>query len=171
MVYVRSTSTDTGCPALRFGGIMGGISDEGKVSPFTLIDERYANGDVGESQGMAQMEDLLASNKKIDIVIAHHDGQALGALKAIRDSGRKDVKLLVGFDGEKRMMEEIKKADGGKKGGIDIVTGLNSPTMIADITAQVLNDIFAGKEVKNSYFIPVVIISSDNVDQYMKLGF
>ncbi|HQN29359.1 MAG TPA: sugar ABC transporter substrate-binding protein, partial [Mesotoga sp.] len=116
MVYVRSTATDTGCPALRFGGIMGGISDQGEIKGYDIIDERYAVVDVGESEGMLQMEELLAANPQIDVVIAHHDAQALGALTAIRNAGRKDVKLIVGFDGELRMLEEIKEAKNGKNG-------------------------------------------------------
>jgi len=171
VVYVRSVASDTGCPALRFGGIMGGISDEGEMAGYKIIDERYAVGDVGEEAGMLQMEELLASNDKIDIVIAHHDAQALGALTAIRNSGRKDIKLVVGFDGEKRMMEEIKKAQGGKVGGIDLVDGLNSPIMIAEITLDVINDMFLGKEVGSTYYIPVTSIHYKNVDEWMNKGF
>lgn len=171
MVYVRSTATDTGCPALRFGGIMGGISDEGEIAGFTLIDERYAPGDVGEEAGMIQMEEMLAANPEIDIVIAHHDAQALGALKAIMDSGRTDVKMITGFDGEKRMFEKISDYKGGSVNGLDLVTGLNSPTMIAEITMNVLNDMFLGNEVGSTYFIPVLAITHENVDEYIKYGF
>jgi ribose transport system substrate-binding protein len=166
MVYVRSTATDTGCPALRFGGIMGGMSDQGEMHRFALVDERYAPKDVGEAEGMQQMEEMLAANPHIDIVIAHHDAQALGALKAIRAAGRTDVKFLAGFDGELRMLKEIEKG-----GGINLVTGLNSPTMIADITMQVINDIFQKKPVGSTYYIPVVAISKDNIKDYVKYGF
>lgn len=165
VVYVRSTATDTGCPALRFGGIMGGISDETMTSNIKLIDERYATSDVGEADGMMQMEELLASNDKIDIVIGHHDAQSLGALTAIKNAGRKDIKMIAGFDGEKRMLEEI------KKGELDLVTGLNSPTMIADIAMQVINDIFQGKKVDGTYYILVTAIHKGNVDEYMSYGF
>ncbi|MDK2952331.1 MAG: ribose transport system substrate-binding protein [Kosmotogales bacterium] len=170
MVYVRSTATDTGCPALRFGGIMGGISDQGEVKGYDLIDERYATQDVGEADGMLQMEELLNANPEIDVVIAHHDAQALGALTAIRNQGRDDVKLIVGFDGEKRMLEEI-KAGGNGKNGPALVTGLNSPTMIADLTITLINDLFSGETLSNCYYIPVVGISYENVDEYMELGF
>lgn len=171
IVYVRSVPTDTGCPAYRFGGIMGGLSDEGEVFGYTLLDERWADGDVGESQGMLQMEELLAANDDIDIVIAHHDAQALGALTAIKNAGRMDdIEFIAGFDGEKRMLEEIKAAKGGKNGP-DLVTGLNSPTMIAELTFETINDQFMGKTVRDSYYIPVVAISHKNVDEYMDKGF
>lgn len=170
MVYVRSTATDTGCPAYRYGGIMGGMSDEGEISGFDMIDERYAMTDVGEGDGLKQMEELLAANDQIDIVIAHHDGQALGALTAIENSGRTDIKVLAGFDGELRLFEAIKANQGGAN-GIDIVTGLNSPIMIAQMTIDALATYFGGNEMSASYYIPVIIISYDNVDEYMEYGF
>jgi ribose transport system substrate-binding protein len=170
VVYVRSTATDTGCPAFRFGGIMGGISDEGEVAKFNLIDERYAMSDVGESDGMKQMEELLAANDVIDIVIAHHDGQGLGALTAIENSGRTDIKVMAGFDGELKLMEAIKENQGGEN-GVDIVTGLNSPTMIAEMTLNTLSEYFSGNEINSSYYIPVIIVSYENVDEYMQYGF
>lgn len=170
IVYLRSFSTDTGCPALRFGGIMGGISDQGEIKNFPIIDERYAGADVGEAEGMMQMEELLAANPRIDAVIAHHDAQGLGGLTAIRNSGRKDVKLMIGFDGEMRMLEEIKAAKNGQAGGINMVTGLNSPVLMAEMAITTINDIFQGKPVSDS-FMPTVAVSYDNVDQYMKYGF
>lgn len=170
MVYVRSTPTDTGCPAYRFGGIMGGMSDKGEMARFKLIDERYAPTDVGEADGMNQMEEMLAADDQIDIVIAHHDAQALGALTAITNANRTDVKVIAGFDGEKAFFDKMKENEGGKNGP-DLVTGLNSPIMIAEITMDVLNDMFDGKTVESKYLIPVIIISYENVDQYYDYGF
>ena len=142
-----------------------------KETFYYVIDERYASGSVDEADGLTQMEDLLAANDHIDLVICHRDGQALGALTAIQNAGRTDIKMISGFDGELRMLEAIKHAEGGKVGGIDIVTGLNSPVMIADITIKVINDMFLGKSVGSTYYIPVTAISSDNVDEYMRYGF
>lgn len=170
VVYVRSTPTDTGCPAYRFGGIMGGMSDEGEMARFPLIDERYAPTDVGESDGMTQMEEMLAADDQIDVVIGHHDAQSLGALTAITNANRTDVKVISGFDGEKAFFDKMKENQGGKNGP-DLVTGLNSPIMIAEITMDVLNDIFDGKSVEAEYLIPVIIISYENVDQYYDYGF
>ena len=170
MVSVSSTPTDTGCPALRFGGIMGGMSDQGEMARFPLIDERYAPTDVGENDGMNQMEELLAANSQIDVVLVHHDAQALGALTAINNAGRKDIKVISGFDGEKAFFEKMKENEGGKNGP-DLVTGLNSPIMIAEMTMDVLDDIFSGKEVESEYLIPVIIVNYENVDEYMDYGF
>ena len=170
VVYVRSTPTDTGCPAYRFGGIMGGMSDEGEMARFPLVDERYAPTDVGENDGLNQMEELLAANDQINVVIAHHDAQAIGALTAIRNAGRDDVQVITGFDGEKAFFDAMKENQGGKNGP-DLVTGLNSPIMIAQITMDVLDAYFNGEAIEAEYLIPVIIISYDNVDEYYDYGF
>lgn len=170
VVYVRSTPTDTGCPAFRFGGIMGGMSDQGEMARFPIIDERYAPTDVGESDGMTQMEEMLAANDKIDVVIGHHDAQSLGALTAITNANRTDIKVITGFDGEKAFFDKMKENQGGKNGP-DLVTGLNSPIMIAEKTMEVLNDIFNGKTAEAEYLMPVVIVSYENVDEYYDYGF
>ena len=170
MVYVRSTPTDTGCPAFRFGGVIGGMADQGEMARFKLIDERYAPTDVGENDGMVQMEEMLAANDSIDIVIGHHDAQSLGALTAINNANRTDVKVITGFDGEKAFFDKMKENEGGKNGP-DLVTGLNSPIMIADLTMDVLDAIFNGEEVEAEYLLPVIIINYENVDEYYEYGF
>jgi DNA-binding LacI/PurR family transcriptional regulator len=57
-------------------------------------------GDFSEASGAAAMRVLLETNPEIDAVFAASDPMALGALRVLRDSGRRvpeDV-ALVGFD-------------------------------------------------------------------------
>jgi hypothetical protein len=49
------------------------------------------------------------------------------------------------------MLEEIKEAKNGKNGPA-LATGLNSPTMIAEITLQVINDKLQGIAVRDCYY-------------------
>lgn len=42
------------------------------------------------------MENILQAQPEINAVFAHNDEMALGALKAIKASGRKDI-IVVGF--------------------------------------------------------------------------
>lgn len=166
IVYIRSTADDTGCPPYRIGGIIAGLSEEGELSRFNIIDERYALEDVNAAEGMARMEEMLAANEQIDIVICHRDGLALGALTAITNAGRTDVKCITGFDGELAFMESIQNSEGP-----ELVTGMNSPVMIADMTFELLNNYFAGEDLPESYYTPVVTLTKDNVADYMEHGF
>lgn len=167
IVYARSTASDTGCPAYRFGGLMGGLSDAGETAGYKLIDERYAQ-EVTFDEGMRQAEEMLAANSEIDIIFTHRDGQALGALTAVRNAAREDVKVITGFDGELALLEAIAAWDGT---GPEIVTGLNSPVMVADMTMQALEVYFAGGDVASSYYTPVVTVTHENVDEYLSYGF
>lgn len=169
-VYVRSTPTDTGCPAFRFGGVMGGLADGGEVARFELIDERYAPSDVGENDGLTQMEEMLAGNDDINVVIVHHDAQALGALTAINNAGRDDIQVITGFDGEKAFFDAMKE-NGAGENGPELVTGLNSPIMIAETTLDVLDAYFNGEAVGAEYLMPVVVVNYENVDEYYDYGF
>ncbi|HZH92670.1 MAG TPA: ribose ABC transporter substrate-binding protein RbsB, partial [Tissierellaceae bacterium] len=59
-----------------------------------VVAKQTANFDRAE--GLSVMENILQSQSEIDAVFAHNDEMALGALEAIRASGR-DI-LIVGFD-------------------------------------------------------------------------
>lgn len=169
IVYARSTAIDTGCPAYRFGGLMGGLSDEGEVKGYNIIDERYVE-DVSYDEGLRVMEDMIAANDDpIDIVFCHRDGEALGAITAIENAGL-EVKVVTGFDGELGLLKKIKEHEGGAK-GCDVVTGLNSPVMVADMALEALETFFSGASMESSYYTPVVVVSYENVDEYMDFGF
>lgn len=65
-----------------------------KCPGITVIARQTANFD--RAQGLSVMENILQAHPEIDAVFAHNDEMALGALKAIKDRGRKIP--VVGFD-------------------------------------------------------------------------
>ncbi|WP_324822021.1 ribose ABC transporter substrate-binding protein RbsB [Sinanaerobacter sp. ZZT-01] len=65
-----------------------------KDSGLEVVAKQTANFDRAE--GLSVMENILQAQPEIDAVFAHNDEMALGALEAIKDSGR-DI-LVVGFD-------------------------------------------------------------------------
>ncbi|MGD9568285.1 MAG: ribose ABC transporter substrate-binding protein RbsB [Sedimentibacter sp.] len=71
-----------------------GFNDALKGTDIKVIAKQTANFDRAE--GLSVMENILQAQSEIDSVFAHNDEMALGALEAIKASGR-DI-LVVGFD-------------------------------------------------------------------------
>jgi len=70
---------------------------------------RSQTGNFTTSEGKAVMEAFLKAEDKIDVLYAHNDGMALGAIQAIKEAGKepgKDI-IVIGVDGVKGAFEAI----------------------------------------------------------------
>lgn len=76
-------------------------------STMKIISSQSANFDRG--QGLTVMENIIQSNPNIDVVFAHNDEMALGALRALK-MANKDIPV-VGFDGTKDAVKSIEKGE------------------------------------------------------------
>ena len=56
-------------------------------------------------------QDLLTANDDISILYCNYDEAVLGAMKAVEDSGRKDVIVLGGFDGSPESIGAVKDGE------------------------------------------------------------
>jgi ABC-type sugar transport system substrate-binding protein len=70
---------------------------------------RSQTGNFTTSEGKAVMEAFLKADKKIQVLYAHNDGMALGAIQAIKEAGLKPGKdiIVVGVDGVKGAFEAM----------------------------------------------------------------
>ncbi|MDR3165341.1 MAG: ABC transporter substrate-binding protein [Synergistaceae bacterium] len=66
-------------------------------------------GDFTRDLGRTVMESFLKKGEKIDVLYAHNDDMALGAIQAIKEAGRKPGKdiIIIGIDGVKAAFEAI----------------------------------------------------------------
>lgn len=71
-----------------------GFNDAIGASDIVVVAKQTANFDRAE--GLSVMENILQAQPEIDAVFAHNDEMALGALEAVKASGR-DI-LVIGFD-------------------------------------------------------------------------
>jgi DNA-binding LacI/PurR family transcriptional regulator len=87
---------DMGAGQDRLAGYRAALADAGRTEDPALIVE----GDFSEVSGLQAMRGLLARHPDVDAVFAANDLMAIGALRALRDAGRRvpeDV-AVVGFD-------------------------------------------------------------------------
>ena len=70
---------------------------------------RSQTGNFTTSEGKAVMEAFLKADKNIQVLYAHNDGMALGAIQAIKEAGLKPGKdiIVIGVDGVKGAFEAI----------------------------------------------------------------
>ncbi len=114
--------------------------------------------------GLNDMADILTANPHVDAVYSMDDETSIGALQAIRDAGRSDIKVLTGGGGSQgwfQLMKDEKNKD------IWLQSALYSPAMVEDaveLAVQILN----GQEPKDkSTIIPTTIVDRENVDKYL----
>lgn len=70
---------------------------------------RSQTGNFTTSEGKAVMEAFLKADKNIQVLYAHNDGMALGAIQAIKEAGMKPGKdiIIVGVDAVKGAFEAM----------------------------------------------------------------
>lgn len=93
----------TGTSAARERGE--GFKQSMAAHPFKLLASQPA--DFDRTKGLNVMQNLLTAHPDVQAVFAQNDEMALGALRALRTAGKKDV-LIVGFDGTKDGMNAVK---------------------------------------------------------------
>ncbi|HBD63487.1 MAG TPA: ribose ABC transporter substrate-binding protein RbsB [Clostridiales bacterium] len=107
-----------------------------------VVAKQTANFD--RAQGLTVMENILQAQPEIDAVFAHNDEMALGALEAIKASGRNT--LVVGFDATDDAKAAVAK-------GEMAATVEQLPKEIGSLGIQTAVKVLNGEKVEN--MIPV----------------
>ena len=105
---------------------------------------------------MRAMESMLQRHPDLNAVFAINDDTALGALKALDASGRKDV-IIVGFDGTPEARQEL------QKGGALVADVLQHPDKIGNTTLQMIADHFAGKTPPAVVPVEVTLLTKESL--------
>ena len=103
--------------------------------------------DFDRTKGLTVMENILQAQPEINAVFAHNDEMALGALKAIESSGRKNV-IVVGFDATDDAVAAVKD---GKLSA----TVAQKPAEIGAIGVEVADKIIKNQPVQEN--VPVAL--------------
>lgn len=111
--------------------------------------------------GLKDFADILTKNPKIDAVYSLDDETSIGALQAIKEAGRTDVKVVTGGGG---MQEYFKMMPENKD--IWIESALYSPAMVKDAVDVALK-LLKGEKVKTETIIPTTIVDRTNYKDFL----
>ncbi len=120
------------------------------------------DGGYQREKGYTVMQNALVAYPEIDAVFSIDDEMALGALQAIKEAGRTDIKYITGAGGEKNFFEAIMEED-----QIEMATFLYSPAMIQDSIDVAYKIITEGVDsVPETTVIPATRVDRNNVEEY-----
>ncbi|WP_338854692.1 ribose ABC transporter substrate-binding protein RbsB [Clostridium perfringens] len=109
-----------------------------KNDKFNFISIQAA--DFDRQKGLQVMENIIQANPNIQVVFAHNDEMALGAVKAIKASGINA--LVIGFDGNDDAKDSI---DANEMAA----TIAQQPDLIGALGVELANKIYNGESIKD----------------------
>jgi ribose transport system substrate-binding protein len=136
------------------------------------LEEHYPEIEIIESQtadysrepALRLMEDLLQRFEPgdFDVVYAHNDEMALGAIEALKDADRLDGVFVVGIDGQNEAFDAIKTGE--------MTATFTYPNGGAE-GVEYAYKIMMGEEVPSVLVLPSAQVDATNIDEWVDKGF
>src|SRR5688572_22019715 len=123
-----------------------------------IIKEDTANW--SRSEGLALMENWLASGDQIDAVASNNDEMAIGAIQAIEAAGKLGEILVGGVDASPDALQEM------DKGRLDVTVFQNAKGQ-GEGAIKVAIALARGEQVEQITWIPFELVTPENYKQYM----
>ena len=111
--------------------------------------------------GLSDMADILTANPHIDAVYSMDDETSIGAIQAITEAGRTDIKVITGGGGCQEYFNMMPEYE-----NLWIESALYSPEMVTqavDMAVSILN----GEEVETVKIIPTTIVDKTNYQDFL----
>jgi len=124
-----------------------------------IIDSGSA--DWNTEKGLRLMENFLQKHPKIDVVWTGDDDVSIGALKAIEEAGRTDIKMCIGGAGSKLMIKRVMDGD-----PLVRFTVTYPPAMIAVGAREALKILRGETPESDSITIPAEIVDINNAAEF-----
>lgn len=110
--------------------------------------------------GLKDFADILTKNPKIDAVYSMDDETSIGALQAIKEAGRTDIKVITGGGGAQEYFNMMPQNE-----NIWIESALYSPAMVRDAVDVAVN-VLDGKTEEKVKIIPTTIVDRTNCAKF-----
>ena len=127
-------------------------------------------GDFNRSTAMKAMENIIQSGVEFDAVVGHFDDDALGAIRALRASGKK-------LGSNPQEGEIVVVGNGGTKDGLRAVKAGHYHKIVsvtpyyADQVFDAIEAFFRGEELPEYIRVEDIVIDAGNVDTHMPTAF
>lgn len=169
---VQNTEKNIKTNIVELRGLAGSAPTTLRAKGFRLSIKNYPNltfldsvsGDFIKVRGKLEMQKLLKKHgKNIDVVFAHNDDMALGAIEAIEEYGLQpgvDI-LIISVDGERAALQAIK--DGKSNVSVEC-TPLLGPALM-----NAARKIVKGEKVPKKIFMGEKTFTKENVDYELPL--
>ena len=142
---------------------MGGFYDYLNENATDLEVIAEISTDFVRDTALTDMTDALTTYDQIDAVFSLDDETSIGALQAIIEAGRTDVKAITGGGG---CQEYFKMMQEDAYQNIWVSSATYSPNMIVSCVENVLK-VLAGEEVEHTVVMPTNIVDRDNVADFL----
>jgi ABC-type sugar transport system substrate-binding protein len=129
-----------------------------KYPGITLLASQPA--DYQRAKAMQVMDNLLQRYADVDAVLCANDEMALGAIEALDSAGRLGNTMVSGFDGNNDALKAILQ-------GKMLVSMNQNQQKQATEALQAIVDYIAGKPVPKRIFIQGILLTKENVAQYL----
>lgn len=120
-----------------------------------------ADGEFNQEAGRKAMANILPAYPKIDAVFSHDDESAVGALTEIKSAKRTDIQFVTGMGGSKAAFALMEAKDPLYGASMSYL-----PTMGGRAVA-LAKKILLGEKFEKDIIEPTVVVTQDNVAQYM----
>jgi ribose transport system substrate-binding protein len=169
--YVVQALNDKGSVAI-LEGVTGDYWSERRTKGFHNIVDSHPGINVVTTQpanweralGMSTMENILQAQKDLKLVWGLNDNMALGALQAVEAANMQSQILVVGYNADKEAKEAVKA--GRMNATVAQQPAKIAQTIVEEIAPMLMNG--QRSSIPPVYYIPVVLVTKDNVDAFMK---
>ncbi|MCL2356686.1 MAG: substrate-binding domain-containing protein [Defluviitaleaceae bacterium] len=117
---------------------------------------------ISMEEALTVTTDMLTANPHIDAIFTIDDQLSMGALQAIREAGRTDIRVMNGAGGMQAYFEEIMNEQ-----DIYLFTATFSPTMIMDTIDLAVEYLRGRREFPELTIIPPEIVTRDNASNFI----
>lgn len=124
---------------------------------YRIVGKQDAEGQL--EVAMPLMSDIVQSDLDFDTVFAINDLSALGAMAALKDSGKLSEVAVLGVDGAPEAKAMIKE-------NLMMATSAQYPTQIGEYAVEQAYKILRKETYEKKILVPVDLVTKDNVEQY-----